>query len=98
MDSHPTIRAALEATDFEKQRRLEYSEDDLAFQSELPHGERRPFVVGGFEFVPIVSICAPARGATTFDPGSTSGASGFNPRSRAGSDRPRHNILKQHEN
>ena len=55
------------------------------FQSTLPHGERLPLFPKRF-YTLIISIHAPAWGATTGVHGETSKAHYFNPRSRMGSD------------
>ena len=56
-----------------------------SFQSTLPHGERRGRT-DVMIYIALVSIHAPARGATSVFPTTTNGLSSFNPRSRTGSD------------
>ena len=69
--------------------RLQAAEDaaaELEFQSTLPHGERHG-VEGIQAALNGVSIHAPARGATSLGFSYIPRLSGFNPRSRTGSDR-----------
>ena len=65
----------------------------LIFQSTLPRGERRNRYRCGFA-LPIISIHAPAWGATITPPPYLPNCQHFNPRSRVGSDaltlRPKH--------
>ena len=58
---------------------------DAMFQSTLPHGERR-FLVGRMDRRSLVSIHAPAWGATITGLFISPGHISFNPRSRMGSD------------
>ena len=58
---------------------------DVAFQSTLPRGERQGFS-GVIDYFNIISIHAPARGATITGHHAESSLYYFNPRSREGSD------------
>ena len=58
---------------------------DVLFQSTLPRRERRSYL-RRYQYLYLISIHAPAKGATFLSRACSSGSKNFNPRSREGSD------------